>query len=430
MHEDDRSRRRYGRRIFVAPEREALSNPVAPFDVNSANVTAISRPSQTSSMNRNAKNRARIGLAKLLALPLLSVTVLIAGKSRADPEAPTADPGSPPPAESPPSTPPPSEPEPPGADEAPPAEPPSDGAAVPTAPSSDASYSAAPAPTAAFPVSPPPPAPAHTVSPPPSDPGTPGDWAAVSPAPGSPSALDGAQPLSPAPEPPATSSLVFSGEPPKDTVSQPETEDEYKGLFGPLRIGPMVGSGLPNLLSFGGALKLTRYFGAGVSFGLIPTLHIAYYGEATVTYHEYEAYAHLHPFGNGFFLGAGVGYETVKGTLTDTVDTSSYTSQAAQLGLPATVRYMSRGSVHTLILTPVLGYLHTFRSGFSLGIDVGAQIPIAPSQITFTSQTDPGELASIVAPYSESIDQKVRDTLERIGRTPIPTLSVRMGWLL
>jgi hypothetical protein len=225
---------------------------------------------------------------------------------------------------------------------------------------------------------------------------------------------------------------------PPNPVGSEREKDDSNGLLGPFRIGPVVGVGLPNLLSLGGTLKLTRYLGAGINIGLIPTLRISYYGEATLAYEEYDLYARLYPFGGAFFLGAGVGYENVRGTLVNTMDLSPYQSQVPEVSLPGSVQYQSIARVQTMVLTPQIGLFHTFGSGFSLGLDIGAQIPIAPSQIDFTSQVDaqfdprlPAEVRQqLIHQYTEPTDQKVRSTLETIGRTPIPTISVRIGWLL
>ena len=189
----------------------------------------------------------------------------------------------------------------------------------------------------------------------------------------------------------------------------------------------LVGGGLPDLISLGGMIKVTRYFGAGINVGLIPTVKIAYYGDATLSFQEYDAFGHIFPFGGAFFLGAGVGYATVKGTLA--IDLSAYQKQYPGAGIPNSLD--SQGSVRTLVLTPQLGLLHTFAAGFTIGASVGAQIPIAPSQVDFTTQ-----IPASVAQYpqiQDSIapnDAKVRSTLDKIGRTPIPTLGIKIGWLL
>jgi hypothetical protein len=198
-----------------------------------------------------------------------------------------------------------------------------------------------------------------------------------------------------------------------------------------------VGVGLPNLLNFGALLKLTRYFGAGLNIGLIPTVKISYYGQAKLAYQEYDIYGHIHPFGGGFFLGAGVGYESVQGTVSNTMDTSPYaTLLPPGLVVPNPLTYQSSGTVKTLVLTPQIGYLYTTDIGFTLGIDIGAQVPIAPSQIKFQSQlvlppTTPQQLVDqIHSQLLDPNDQKVRSTLQTIGRAPLPTFNLRVGWLI
>jgi hypothetical protein len=202
----------------------------------------------------------------------------------------------------------------------------------------------------------------------------------------------------------------------KDKEDEEET-DHFK-------IGPVIGVGIPSVLSIGGTLKLTRFLGGGANIGLIPTVQLSYYGDATLSYQHYDIYGRLYPMGGGFFLQGGAGYATVDGTLS---------KQFAQMGYSCT--YQSTGSVRTLMLTALLGYFYTTSIGFSIGADAGAQIPIAPSQVKFESKMDPcdvpQQLIDIVAkPYIDQTDASVRDTLESIGRTIIPTVNLRLGWIL
>jgi len=89
----------------------------------------------------------------------------------------------------------------------------------------------------------------------------------------------------------------------------------------------------------------------------------------------------------------------------------------------------SEASVRTMVLTPQLGLLHTFEIGLSLGVDIGAQVPIRPSKIEVTTDLPDGVPPEIVEAYISPNDQKVYDTLEQIGRTTVPTINVRIGWL-
>jgi hypothetical protein len=227
-----------------------------------------------------------------------------------------------------------------------------------------------------------------------------------------------------APPPPTTDWSV-----PRAEDRHEKDDDDSDGIFGPIRIGPLVGTGIPNILNFGGTLKLTRYLGGGINVGLIPKIRISLYGEAVLSYQEYDIYGRIYPFGGGFYFGAGAGYGTVRGTITDSIDSAALAAEYPGLGIPDTVEYESRGSVRTLILTPQIGYLYTTRIGFSLGFYVGAQFPIAPSDIDFETTVE-GVPEVVIERYIAPLDEKVRDTLETVGRSPLPTLGIQVGWLL
>ncbi len=229
--------------------------------------------------------------------------------------------------------------------------------------------------------------------------------------------------------PPSDASPPPGNSPKKDEQKPPEESLEISqdGLFGPFRIGVLVGGGLPSLLSFAGEIRLTRYFGAGVRFGLIPDVHFSYYGQASVSYQDYGVYAHLHPFGGGFLLGAEVGYAHADGTYANRYDTSQY----AALGAPSSIDLTTKGSVQTLILTPEIGYVFTWRAGFTFGFDAGVQIPVAPSHVSLSDQVVAGGLPqNLVDAYLGPDREKVRQTLAKVGQTVLPAFHLRIGWLL
>ncbi|HEX3597758.1 MAG TPA: hypothetical protein VHU80_21765 [Polyangiaceae bacterium] len=233
--------------------------------------------------------------------------------------------------------------------------------------------------------------------------------------------------------PPASVHEPSSSEPSSLPTSSDDGEpvskkDKTDGLLGPFRIGVLVGAGLPSILSFGGMIKLTRYFGAGVNIGLIPSIKLSLYGDAQLSYQEYDLYARIFPLGGMLFLGAGVGYANMKGTFKSSYDVSAFQSVAPTLQNPLSVD--SQASVRTLVLTPTIGLLHTFSSGFTLGIDLGAQIPIAPSATHFNTDVPASLPPALVAQYVQPNDKKVQDTLDKVGRTILPTFNVRLGFLL
>jgi len=212
-----------------------------------------------------------------------------------------------------------------------------------------------------------------------------------------------------------------------DDGAKRKSTDQFK-------IGPVVGVGVPSVLSFGGTLKLTRYLGAGINVGLIPKVKLSYYGDATLSYQHYDIYGRIYPFGGGFFLSAGAGYATVKGTL-DSSETRTLTvPNVGSANVSAS--YTGAGSVRTLMLTALIGYFYTTSVGFSIGVDAGAQIPLAPSKIDFsrdlsiTPRQYEAQAMAFAADYLTKSDRSVRDSLERIGRTVLPTVNLRIGWIL
>ncbi|HEX7669521.1 MAG TPA: hypothetical protein VF395_08060, partial [Polyangiaceae bacterium] len=133
-------------------------------------------------------------------------------------------------------------------------------------------------------------------------------------------------PVEPPPE--QTSAPADSATPAEKPLESDDPEyrskkSEGDGLLGPFRIGGLVGVGLPSLLGFGGMIKLTRFFGAGVNVGLIPAIKLALYGDAQLSYQEYDLYGRLFPFGGDLFLGAGVGYASIKGTFSSSYNVSA-----------------------------------------------------------------------------------------------------------
>jgi hypothetical protein len=91
--------------------------------------------------------------------------------------------------------------------------------------------------------------------------------------------------------------------------------------------------------------------------------------------------------------------------------------------------------MQTLVLTPELGYFYTFKSGFTLGVESGLQIPVAPSEIHFKSSVNypdnwsPEIQAVVDREYIEPTDAKVESTLEKVGQTILPTVGIKIGWL-
>jgi hypothetical protein len=205
---------------------------------------------------------------------------------------------------------------------------------------------------------------------------------------------------------------------PVDKVTEEPRENSHESRT--FRVGVLAGVGAPSLMNFGITTKITPYLGLGVTLGLIPTVKVPLYGEATIAYQEYDAYLRVYPFGGGFFLGSGVGYAKATGSWTQSVNTpAAYGVAAQQLSLS------SEASVKAMVITPKIGYLYTSDAGFLVGIDLGAQIPVSPTQTSLSTNLP----ASLPSSYTLEATSQVNSTLARIGQQVIPTLSLNVGWM-
>jgi hypothetical protein len=237
---------------------------------------------------------------------------------------------------------------------------------------------------------------------------------------------------------------------PEPAAARPhEDEEESVDQF---KIGPVVGVGIPAIVSVGGTVKVTRFIGLGANLGLIPKVQLDYYGKATLSYQHLDFYARIYPLGGGFFLHGGVGYMHVDGTLKSTYNLGPQVTAPGLGTIGGDITYNAAGSVKALMLTALIGYFYTTSIGFSIGVDAGAQIPIAPAEVKYTSDPLPAALTPPAGPcpdptadpfgagrckvqkqaqvYKTSADDSVRDSLEKIGRTVLPTLNLRIGWIL
>jgi len=194
-------------------------------------------------------------------------------------------------------------------------------------------------------------------------------------------------------------------------------EDDKKER--PVRVGALIGVGFPSVLNAGLTVRITRYLGIGANAGMLPETRLPVSGQATVAYTEYDAYVRVYPLGGGFLLGTGIGYEKLRGSLTESVTATvpGLGTQHVELGTQATMS--------VLILTPHIGYLHTFGSGLTLGAEVGAQVPVSASDVSVQTTLPTGTPAEITT----SMQSEQAAALRRLGQTVLPSLSLRAGWM-
>jgi len=217
-------------------------------------------------------------------------------------------------------------------------------------------------------------------------------FAADEPAPAAPA--DGA-PAAAAPADPNAPAATEEAKP-----AEPQEEKDYdEGVAGPLRFGPLVSLGFIRPIGIGLTAKYKRYLGFGVDYSFVPSGMIPL-GDSDFSSWSLKGYGRFHPFKGAFYLTLGIGYQTTSATLNSAG--SSIT-----------------GDISSPMITAGLGWFWTWKFGLGFGLELGATIPFGSSATV--SATGTAAAADLT---------KVADTLDLIGKTPLPQIElIKLGFL-
>jgi hypothetical protein len=171
--------------------------------------------------------------------------------------------------------------------------------------------------------------------------------------------------------------------------------------LGPVQIGATVGAlSLPRPVNVQLFAKVYDLIGIGVSYsylpGFIADAILSLYGvhNVSLTSSAWDVDLRLFILQGAFFLGSSLG-------------TQSLTATATSNGVTA------RGDLTTVYVTPRLGWLFIWDSGFLMGTELGVQIPVSS-----TLTIDPA-----------ANNRDVREAARVIGQTPLPAVTFRIGYL-
>ena len=170
----------------------------------------------------------------------------------------------------------------------------------------------------------------------------------------------------------------------------------------PLTAGAFGGVGFPRPLAIEAMVKIDRLVGIGFEYSLLPNATI---GGVDTRFYAACADVRLFPFRSGFFIGIAGGYQHV--------------SAATTVTLPGGLGSLAENvTADTWLINPRIGYLSTWDSGFTLGIDAGVQIPLSAT-ITNT------------IPSSLAVSKSAEDAARFLGKAVIPTVDLlRIGMML
>lgn len=168
-----------------------------------------------------------------------------------------------------------------------------------------------------------------------------------------------------------------------------------------VRIGAIGGVGFPRPLAVEGMVKIERVVGLAVEYSVLPNIRVS---DVDVNSWALAGDLNIFPFQGGFFIGAKGGRQHV--ATATTIDAGSYGTASGSM------------TVDTWFVNPRIGYLKTWNSGFTLGIDAGVQIPIS---------------SSVEATASDGLEvpSEVQDFGKKLGQTVLPTIDLlRLGFML
>ena len=208
----------------------------------------------------------------------------------------------------------------------------------------------------------------------------------------------------------ATPMLGFAAEPQpqRPVADRPAAEpkkdaDEHENF----RIGAIAGVGFPRPFAVEGLVKIKRYVAIGGEYSFLPTTTIS---SAEVSFKAIAADLRVFPFAGGFFVGAKVGKQWLSGRTSVSVEQVNTT-------------FKEGAQANTLFINPRIGFLKTWHSGITLGIDAGVQIPISPS---YQRDSD----AAKIGVADASVDKTLVTIANALGNKITPSVDLlRVGFL-
>ncbi len=196
----------------------------------------------------------------------------------------------------------------------------------------------------------------------------------------------------------------------KPAEKAPEKESEkytYGKTWRPLGqflVGPYgTIAALPRPISYGIESKFRDMFGLSLGYGYFPKVTLS---SVSLKITGWDVRLKWYPFQGAFFLGAGLGNQTLEGSSTQTVS-----------GIPATLNITQDNA----FFLPHLGWNWIWSSGFFMGMDLGVQLSMSRTTKLTSNITDPTLIAS--ADY-QKLQKDVQDKGDQVGKIPLPLLTL------
>ena len=190
-------------------------------------------------------------------------------------------------------------------------------------------------------------------------------------------------------------------------ADKPSQEERKKEDRDRLRVGPVVSLGFPRPFALEGLLEIEKVVGLGVEYSFMPKTTVA---DVTTRFDAFALDANWYPFKGGFFIGMRAGRQWLSGSATLRVQNVGAFTESAQAA--------------TWFVNPRIGYLYTFSSGITLGVDAGVQLPIGATY----ERSGPATSAGLA--QGTAVDNTLRQVANTLGNEVTPTVDLlRIGFL-
>lgn len=192
--------------------------------------------------------------------------------------------------------------------------------------------------------------------------------------------------------------------PQTEPTDEPEASAASSCALQSVCMGPVVSLlGPPNLIGAGVHVRIGRYLGVGFDYQALPTVN---FNPVSIGTSLVSGSARVYPFGGAFFLGGGLGYQTLHAGLRE-----GDISVSARTGFPAAMAS--------------IGFMG--HDGFVLGMDLGLLFPLSNPRLSLAANTGKISQAGVSQNEIEDAKDKAETQVNKVlGQLP---LSVQVNLL-
>jgi hypothetical protein len=196
-----------------------------------------------------------------------------------------------------------------------------------------------------------------------------------------------------------------------------------QGLLGPFKVGPTLQVGFPHPMNYGLDVQLCKCFSFGFSTG---KFELTGGDDVKIQIANWDLRGRWHPFQGSFFVGAAYGSQNVVAKASKDV---KFKTNGIETEVPATVQLELKNNY----LTPHLGWFAVWDVGFTMGFEIGAQVPMSSKtnlEVGFDNVSPSQEAAVKDTDEYKKLEDSVEKAGDMMGKTTIPYITLlRLGWL-